>query len=254
MTKAVIIGSGNVAWSLAHYLPFCSCCVMQIVSRTQESAQSLASTIGADFTTDFSKIYANADFYIYAITDDALNTVITQVNVKNGLHLHTSGSVDMDVFRGKQYDFGVLYPFQTFSKQKKVDLNNVPFFIEANSSDNQHKLMDFAKKISLKVYEISFEQRKKVHLAGVFGNNFTNFLWGISYKFLKECNLPFSVILPLITESVDKLKYLTPNQAQTGPAARGDQKSIAEHLKFLHNNKDLEEIYALLTENIKRGS
>ena len=249
--KSVIIGSGNVARHLAHWLPYCGCSVVQIFSRTLHSAQNLAMEIGAEFTDNYAEIVPDADIYIYAVSDDALYSVIQSVSVKNGLHLHTSGSVEMNVFEGEKENFGVLYPFQTFSKQKKVDFKKVPVFIETNNEQNLLFLENFAKKISEKIYKISSEQRKTVHLTGVFACNFTNHLWNISYNLLKENNLPFEILLPLIEESVEKLHYISPQQAQTGPAIRGDKTVISKHLRLLENHKDLQEIYKILTEQIR---
>jgi len=253
MKKTVIIGSGNVAWHLAHELPYCSCSVVQIFSRTLLSAQTLAMEIGAEYTNDFAEILPDADIYIYAVSDDVLSSVIQNVSTKNGLHIHTSGSVEMNVFADTKENFGVLYPFQTFSKQKKVDLKKVPFFIEANNAENLITLENFAKKISEKVYKISSEQRKIVHLTGVLSCNFINHLWNISYKLLKETNLPFEILLPLIEESVDKLRYLSPQQAQTGPAVRGDKNVIEKHLQLLESHKDLQEIYKMFSEQIMKS-
>ena len=250
MKKTVIIGSGNVAWHLAHWLPYCGCSVVQIFSRTLTSAQALAMEIGAEYTNDFAEILSDSDIYIYAVSDDALSSVIQNVSVKNGFHIHTCGSVEMNIFANTKENFGVLYPFQTFSKQKKFDLKKVPIFIEANNIENLINLEYFAKKISEKVYKISSEQRKIVHLTGIFACNFTNHLWNISYKLLKESNLPLEILLPLIEESIDKLHYLSPQQAQTGPAVRGDKNVIENHLQLLENDKDLQEIYRILTEGI----
>jgi len=207
--------------------------------------------IGAEYTNDFAEILPDADIYIYAVSDDALSAVIQNVSAKNGLHIHTSGTVNMNIFEGKKENFGVLYPLQTFSKQKNVDFKQTPFFIEANNEKNLIYLENFAKKISEKLYKISSEQRKIVHLAGVLSCNFTNHLWNISYKLLKDNNLPFEILLPLIEESVEKLHYLSPQQAQTGPAVRGDKKVIEKHLQLLENDKDLQKIYKIFSKWIK---
>ncbi|MDR0829285.1 MAG: DUF2520 domain-containing protein [Prevotellaceae bacterium] len=247
MNKVVIIGSGNVARSLAHALPYCGCAVEQIFSRNLLSAESLALEIGSDFTDDFEKISTDADFYIYAVSDDALRVVAEQVKAKSGIHLHTSGSVEMNVFEGKKENFGVLYPFQTFSKQKLADFKNIPIFIEANSQKNLDIIFDFAKNISNNVLKINSLQRKEIHLAGVFACNFSNFFYSIADDILRKNGLPFEIILPLIEESVQKLHFISPKEAQTGPAVRGDKKIIGEHLKMLADNKDLCEIYRLIS-------
>jgi predicted short-subunit dehydrogenase-like oxidoreductase (DUF2520 family) len=254
MKKAVIIGAGNVAWNLAHTLPSCGCAVVQIFSRREQSAQALAMDIGADFTADFSQICYDADFYIYAVSDDALSAVIKQVKVNFGLHLHTSGSVEMSVFEGQKENFGVLYPFQTFSKQKLVDMKNIPIFIESNSEKNLEIISDFANKISNKIFKINSLQRKDIHLAGVFASNFTNYLYSVAGDLLQKNDLPFALLLPLIEESTNKLHFMPPKQAQTGPAMRGDKKIIDKHLQMLADDKDLCEIYRLMSDKIFENS
>ena len=252
LQKAVIIGSGSVARHLGNWLPYCSCSVVQIFDRKLSAAQRLATEIGSEFTDDYSKIFPVADIYIYAVSDDALSSVIQSVRANYGLHIHTAGSVGMDIFKDKKENFGVLYPFQTFSRQKKVNFKNIPLFIEANNAENLKNLELLAKKISKKVYTVSTEQRKIVHLAGVFGCNFPNYLWSIAYNLLKKNGLPFEILLPLVEESVDKLQYLSPQQAQTGPAARNDDNVIEEHLQLLEKHKDWQKIYKLFTAGIKK--
>jgi predicted short-subunit dehydrogenase-like oxidoreductase (DUF2520 family) len=248
--KTVIIGSGNVAWSLAHYLPYCGCSVVQIVSRTQENAQSLAQSIGADYSNNFHKIFPFADFYIYAITDECLLSVIDSIRVENGIHLHTSGSVGIDVFEGKKNKFGVLYPFQTFSKYRQVNFKYVPIFIEANADETLTEINHLADKISDNVLILNGMQRKMAHLAGIFGNNFVNYLLGLSYKILKNNHLPSEIILPLVRETLEKFEIMSPQQAQSGPAARGNKKIIDEHLSILYENKELYDVYNLLSNKI----
>ncbi|MDR2684614.1 MAG: NAD(P)-binding domain-containing protein, partial [Prevotellaceae bacterium] len=155
MNKIVIIGAGNVAWNLAHTLPFCGCAVTQIVSRTKHAAQTLAMGTGADFTANFAQISSDADFYIYAVRDDALNAVIEQVRVNSGIHIHTSGAVDMSVFKRKKDNYGVFYPYQTFTKNKLVDFKQTPIFIEANSEKNLEIIYNFSKNISNKIFKIN---------------------------------------------------------------------------------------------------
>ena len=91
--------------------------------------------------------------------------------------------------------------------------------------------------------------RAKVHLAAVFACNFTNHLYTIAENILKEANLPFSDLLPLIDETTQKVHTLSPKEAQTGPAIRHDDKIITKHLSQLNNREKA--IYQLLTESIQ---
>lgn len=249
--KVVVIGTGNVAWHLAHSLPLFGYCVVQIFGRDLDKAQGLALEIGADYTTDYNEIYTNADFYIYAVADNALHQVIDNVKVDSGVHIHTSGSVDIDVFRGKKSNYGVVYPLQTFTRNKKINFSKIAIFIEANNTDTMPKVEEFAKKLSLKIFDTDSRQRRMVHLAAVVGCNFTNYLWQVANELLKENHFPFrDVMLPLIEESVDKLKYLSPMEAQTGPAVRQDTDTITKHLQLLDKNDDFRHIYRYISDLI----
>ena len=55
------------------------------------------------------------------------------------------------------------------------------------------------------------------------------------YSFTKpRCKLVL-ILKPLIKETADKIHYLNPKEAQTGPAVRFDQKTIKAHEDFLTN-------------------
>ncbi len=251
-TKAVIIGSGNVAWQLAHTLPLYGVCVMQIFSRNTIHAEALAGEIGADYTSEYSEISSMADFYIYAISDDALTEVITNIPTDNGVHVHTSGSVDISVFENTKTNYGVIYPLQTFSRNKKIEFGKVAFFIEANNKPTFERIEALTKKLSLKIFEVDSKQRRRVHLAGVFGNNFANAMWSIADDILKEQNIPFvDAMMPMIEESVAKLKYMPPSMAQTGPAKRGDHNTMKAHSELLGNETIVLNIYKMLSEFIE---
>jgi predicted short-subunit dehydrogenase-like oxidoreductase (DUF2520 family) len=77
-------------------------------------------------------------------------------------------------------------------------------------------------------------------------------MYVIAYDILTKQQLPFSILLPLILESFEKVTLMEPWQAQTGPAVRGDSFIIQEHLKMLSNNPDYQEIYRLLSEQIMK--
>ena len=251
LQKAVIIGTGNVAWQLAHCLPLCGCCVLQIFGRNAHKAESLALEVGAEHTDSYRDIYPNADFYIYAVSDDALPEVVDNVETDAGIHLHTSGSVDIAVFAGKRSNYGVLYPLQTFTRGRMVDFGRVAIFTEANSADNLRRIGEFARRLSLKVFDVDSRQRRRVHLAGVIACNFANYLWQVADDVLHDDNLRFyDVLLPLIQETVDKLKYMSPAEAQTGPAKRGDTQTIARHLDMLGNTGDVADLYGMFSRLI----
>ena len=141
---------------------------------------------------------------------------------------------------------------QTFSLEKKVDFNEVPFCLEAENKKDEEQLVELANLISKKIYTINSEQRKALHVAAVFVNNFTNYLYKIGNDICKEHQVPFDILLPLIKETASKIEVLSPEKAQTGPAIRNDKKTIKNHLDLL--NKEQQKIYKMITKSIQNGN
>jgi predicted short-subunit dehydrogenase-like oxidoreductase (DUF2520 family) len=247
----VCIGAGNVATHLAQALYRAGYTILQIISRTEASAEALARTVNARWTNDPQKTEA-ADIYLYAVSDSALEEVIRRNPQTNGLHVHTAGSMSLLLFEGVKQRGGVLYPLQTFSKAKPVDFKQVPLFIEASTADDANILKQLGSDISNSVLDATSAQRRQLHLAAVFACNFTNHLFTIANDLLKESGLPFDVLHPLIRETVEKIATLSPREAQTGPAIRKDANVMEKHLLKLSDHPQWQEIYRLLSESIMK--
>lgn len=247
--KVVFVGAGNVATHLARELYRNSFDIIQVYSRTMESASALAQEINATSITNLASIDNSADLYVFSLKDSVLEDIVSQIAPNNGLWIHTAGSIQQEVFQKYTSRYGVFYPFQTFSKGRGIDWRKVPVFIEANKPENLDILKNIAEKISGKVAELSSQDRKYVHLTGVFACNFTNHMYALSKQFLNHVDLPFEVSLPLIDETAAKVHDLSPEQAQTGPAVRYDKNVIDKHLDLI-DDKNIRQIYKLISENI----
>ena len=248
MKRVVIIGSGNVATSLAHGLASC-CDVAQIYSRQLAHAQALADAIGCEnATNDLQSLVPDADAYIIAVRDDAIADVV-RVTADNGaLWVHTSGSKPMNLFEGHRSRYGVLYPMQSFSRQMVVPLDDVHFFIEARNDDVLENVRELGELLSRHVVEADSEQRRQLHVAAVFSCNFANHMWTLADEVLTSAGLPFDAMKPLIRTTVEKLEHLKPAQSQTGPAVRHDTQVIDSHLAML--DEDKRDIYRLISDSI----
>ena len=249
MKKIIFIGAGNLATQLSSAMKEQGYDIIQIYSKSLKNAKILGSSLSCDYTDDLNQIKDTADLYIFSIKDTALQECIRSVKPNKALWVHTAGNIPMSVFEPHAKRYGVFYPLQTFSKNKKVNFSNIPFFVEANSEKDATLLTDMALKISQDVRVISSEQRKYIHLAAVFACNFTNHMYAISEKLLKEHGLPFDILQPLIQETSDKIKKISPVTAQTGPAVRYDENVMNKQLSLLKDDQ-LKEIYRLLSKNI----
>ena len=251
-TSVVFIGAGNLATNLAKALYYKGFRIVQVYSRTEESARTLAQAVEAAYTTDLSSVAADARLYIVSLKDAAFVQLLPEIvaGKENALWVHTAGSIPMDVWAGKVNRYGVFYPMQTFSKQREVSFQEVPFFVEAKRPEDVELLKAVAATLSEKVYEASSEQRKSLHLAAVFICNFTNHMYALAADLLEKYNLPFDVMLPLIDETARKVHELAPRDAQTGPAVRYDENVMNNHLAMLVDSPALQEIYKLMSKSI----
>lgn len=253
--RIILIGAGNVAVQLGKTLVKSGGEVIQVFSRTPASAQALAAGLKAGYTNEIGKIGNDADLYIISVADDAINGLTEEINFGKKPVVHTSGTVSMDVLNRVSENYGVFYPFQTFSKSRDVSFKNIPVCIEANNNTTLELLKKLAVSVSDKVYKISSEQRKVLHLAGVFACNFPNFMYSIAETILENNNIDFDLIKPLILETAQKAQSVKPSEAQTGPAVRGDEKIIETHLDLLGQYPGFRDLYRIISSEIgrKRG-
>ncbi|SEP64068.1 Predicted oxidoreductase, contains short-chain dehydrogenase (SDR) and DUF2520 domains [Flavobacterium urocaniciphilum] len=240
----MLIGSGNVSTHL-----------FQAFSKVPdvEVVQVFSRTFSNDFPSniqisDFTQI-SEADVYIICVSDNAIASVSDQLPFENRLVVHTSGSTNFDVLNAKNKR-GVFYPLQTFSKHKEVDFNEIPICLETEKETDYEILEKLAKTISKSVNKIDGNQRKALHVSAVFVCNFVNHLYHIGSEICKENNIPFHILQPLIEETAEKIKTLSPEEAQTGPALRKDSKTIEKHIDFLTDSTQ-KEIYKILTNSIQ---
>ena len=247
----VIIGAGNLATQLALALTGNGIQVAQVYSRTIEAALELGEKVNADFTNDLSCLATHADLYILAVKDSAIGEVLMNLSPdKNHLVVHTAGSIPMEVLSSYSNHHGVFYPLQTFSKSRKADFSAIPICIEASDSSILLKLQELAQRLSCSVHPINSEERKTLHLAAVFVNNFVNQFYTIGAEILHDHKLDFNLLKPLILETAAKIQTMHPLEAQTGPAMRNDQAIIGAQLKMLHSQPEIQKIYNFVTESI----
>ena len=241
--KVVLIGRGRVATHMGKALLKAGHEVTSVNSRT------------------LAELPQDADAYIIAVKDSALQEVIKQLanhlqtdtpslwrGQGEALILHTAGSMPLSVFDGYAKNGGVLYPMQTFSMDREVDFREIPLFIEGNDV----RIRQLAESISNHVYELSTADRKYLHLAAVFACNFVNHCYTLAADVLEKKGLPFDVMLPLVDETARKVHELHPRDAQTGPAVRGDQNVMQAQAALLDGKA--KEIYELLSQSIQEHS
>ncbi len=250
---AILIGAGNVATHLGMALKANGIEVLQVYSRTGKSAAALAQKLDCYCTTDIKKILPHADLYIFSVADGALDYLLNSFDIKNAFVVHTSGSLNMNIFAGHNVRYGVLYPLQTFSKKVKISFSNIPLCIEAQDDEHLKQLMKLARRVSRKVEHITSPQREALHIAAVFACNFTNHMFAIADELLQKEKLSFDLLYPLLDETLRKVKSHKPADVQTGPAIREDKVIMQKHLDMLSTLPAYQKIYNFISRSIRES-
>lgn len=251
--KVLIIGAGNVATVLGRLLKNAGHEIVQVVSRSMDSAALLAAELNCSAAASFAQMDKDADIYIAAMSDASLNEIKENISLGHQLIVHTAGSVPKDILKGVSSNYGVMYPLQSLSKENFCSDVKLPLLIDASNEQALAQLEGLARSISPLVTITNDEQRLKLHVAAVVVNNFTNHLYSLAYDFCEKENIDFSMLLPIIEETALRLQKKAPGSMQTGPAKRKDIITLDKHLRVLNAHPQLRSIYLKITDSIMNG-
>lgn len=244
-----LIGSGRLAAALGIGFLERGIRIDQVYSRNIEHAKNLAEKLNAKPLDSLHLLHQHTDLVLIVVSDQAISEIASQISIKHIPAVHCSGSQEMALLQSFE-KHGVLYPPQTFSFDFRVNLEQTPFFLEANDSQFLAELKELVARISLHVHDAGSERRLRIHLAAVFANNFTNHFYKIAEDLLKEENLSLDILFPIMQETLNKLKLMSPEKAQTGPAMRNDLKVLEKHRELLMNHPEYLKIYSFVSESI----
>ena len=247
--RVVLLGSGNTASILCEVIVKAGHNIVQIASRDEEHARAIALTHNVAAVSLKVSQFADADIYIVALHDAALDHIENIPALKNKLVVHTAGAVSINALKDCSDTYGVLYPLQTLSKFSN-HIPKIPFLVDGNNQETRHRILGFAKTLSEKVIEANDTERLNYHVAAVFVSNFTNHMYALAEIFCGQERLDFKTLMPLIEETTFRTKDVSPFLTQTGPAIRDDIYTLNRHLQALSAHPDLKYIYLKLSESI----
>ena len=237
-TKIAIIGTGNIGTFLFQTLQ-------------NQNNTSVISVSGRMIEV----LPKDCDLYIFALKDDVYEAVLQKIPFKMSCAVHTSGALSQDVLAPYATKFGVVYPYQSINEmirrlddemirglddkmimglederiKRSTPLPCVPVCVEGGDLEFEEKLFQWAGAVFENVKKVNEKQRFAMHLAAVFANNFTNVMCGIAYQIFRENGLDWSLINPLLENTLEKVKHNDPFLVQTGPAVRNDVSIMEKH-------------------------
>ena len=250
MARVVIIGSGKVAEALCRAISHSSNELVQICARNHQRGKLLSETFGCLLTSDPASV-TEADVYLISVKDDSIASVAARLGAADrAIVAHTAGSVPMEELP-ERFRRGVFYPLQSFSEGRLIDFSKVPLLLEADDPETLGVLKSLGHTISDSVSVADSSQRAEIHLAAVFASNFTNHMYAIGQELLAGSGINPDILSPLIMETAAKaVASPAARNVQTGPAVRGDKKTMEAQCRKLASRPRLLEIYKLLSKNI----
>lgn len=254
--EVVIIGSGNLAWHLTEFFTKKKLKLRVYNHRNSGELEKIKKTFACETLPGLKNISNTADYYFVCVSDDHLSKVSKKIRAdkENALVLHCSGSMPLNILKSKAKNTAVFYPLQSFSKDTTVDWNHIPIFIQGSSENAVRSLNRLLKWFPGKKVLSSDSSRLNIHLAAVMANNFTNAWYVQAFQQLEQTGNEklFPLFLPLIKSGINKLERMSPLQAQTGPAKRGDKGVMKKHLQILKRNKDISALYKSMSALIAK--
>jgi predicted short-subunit dehydrogenase-like oxidoreductase (DUF2520 family) len=255
--RCAIIGAGALGTHLALALQERKFSIVQVVSRSLANAEKLARLLGnVPFTDSLHKLSLEAEVVFLCVSDSQLPKVVEDLRnfgAQDACFLHLAGSVSLKTLKPLGLKIGVVYPLYTFSPNRKLTWQNIPLFLEASPASGSI-VGAIARALSPTHYWLNSRERLQLHLAAVFMANFVNHLANCSQTIIEplaEKGVRLEVFFPLLEEVVDKLRSMSPDQAQTGPARRGDKNTLRKHQKILTSRfPDLQKIYQVMSSSL----
>jgi predicted short-subunit dehydrogenase-like oxidoreductase (DUF2520 family) len=248
-----MLGAGNVSTHLSRHLRSRGHTIPWVYSRHMERAVSLASETGSRATDHLEELPMKADFFMACLPDREVAGVSARLSDREGIWIHTAGALPLEVLQAHHPRCGVLYPLQSFSRDREVPMAEVPLLIEGSDPEVTETLFSLATGLSEVIREISSSSRLVVHLAAVFANNFTNHMLHIAQQIMETEGKDVELLVPLIRETFRKAEELGAASAQTGPAARGDGETMQKHLDLLRAYPEWKNLYTFISRDIARS-
>jgi hypothetical protein len=248
--KIVIIGTGNVATVFGKLLKQAGHEMLQVYGRNVNDAKWLGEELGSLYCSDWEAVTKDGELYIAAVSDKSLMEMAGKLKLTSGIIAHTAGSVAASLLSAVSKNYGVIYPLQSIRKELPPR-TDIPLLLTAANEATLSRLMEAAHSISNRVSERSDDEREKLHVAAVVVNNFTNHLYTLAEDYCMKERLDFSLLIPLIRETAERVEFISPKEVATGPAIRKDDITIQKHLQLLSNYPALKLVYEQLTKSMR---
>jgi predicted short-subunit dehydrogenase-like oxidoreductase (DUF2520 family) len=248
ISKIYVVGYGNLGKHLSEYF------IQNSINFGGIFTDQNISLAGIDIyrKSAINQTLKSGDVLFVTTKDNEIANVLHQVENPDVVKIYCSGSISLESLSTIS-NYGVWYPLYSFSGNTSIDWNKVPVFIEYSNEYVFDILSNLCGKLNKAFYVLDSQNRKQLHLAAVFANNFVNACFIGSSEVIKENeSLKFDFLMPIIQQTIEKVAIGNPKDCQTGPAKRHDENTLIEHSNMLKQLPSEEALYVAISKFIQQ--
>lgn len=256
-----VIGAGALGTTLARRLVQRGYSIEAVISRTAEGAQRLADATGARVASAALHDLPDTVRMVFCcVPDDAV------VGVTEALYLlprdwagtlvaHTSGALtaaELAPLAARGAATLSLHPLQTFTRQSPPEAFEGIYVSLEGESGAVGRVRALVEALGSRPLVVDARDKVYLHLAAAVASNFFVTLTALAGEVLTRTGLDrqqgMALLRPLLEGTGRNLAHQLPEDALSGPIARGDGATIGRHLDALtHRAPHLLPVYAALS-------
>ncbi|MDD5765203.1 MAG: DUF2520 domain-containing protein [Candidatus Marinimicrobia bacterium] len=269
MTRACqtfsVFGASRIGISFAYHLQKNSLFPQFLWNRSPERLKQSDKWVRFEtVTTQIDEFDKPTDWLIISVSDDAIETIVQNlaklpVDFNGCLAFHTSGFLSSEILtplKERGCRIGSCHPVLS-APDVATGIQRFSTGIFACEGEIETELIHLTSKIGKIGLSLTPEQKQMVHVSAVFLNNYSVSLIAAVKNLCRGKGLSDEYSMLLLKgfseQSVESGWQRPLLEALTGPASRGDRKTIEKHLEFLESDQDLKTLYEIflkITQNL----
>lgn len=258
--SVALIGAGALGSALTRRLADVGYPVRAVFSRTETTARRLADQVAAPLAgTDLADLPTEIPLVLCCVPDDAIAAVArrlatTQTAWSGRIVAHTSGALTASILAPlKEQGAAVLsfHPLQTFQAESGPEVFQDIYVSLEGDAEAVDLGRQLTRDLGARPVTLTAEAKMRYHLAAAMASNYTVTLMALVNEVLASAGLSrqkgLALVRPLVEGTWRNLQRHLPEDALTGPIARGDRQTVEGHLDALRGHlPHLIPVYAVL--------
>ena len=246
-----IIGSGHAAWVLSQALLAQGHACSGVCARNSPAREELASILQVPGKDLWPPVSNFPGVVLLAVADSALPELAQKArqSFPNAFLVHLSGATPLDVLPGPRR--GVAWPMASLIRGTQLNRSKTQTFWETERSEDASLLLRIAQSFGKHVHAMSSPGRIALHTSAALTNNFMTHLMEKARALCAVHQVPFSLLTPLLEQTLVAQIQHSAGNWQTGPAKRRDSATLQRHREAIGHDAALLKAYDALTESIQ---